>query len=99
MTPRRPTTVNDFDLFRVTDLLLYLKNNARQPKSTLIIHRACGKTENAAFSRKRRKSRKDGPQNSIRTQYGSLTTTPHTKKKKKKNTWFRFLSNFKDMMF
>ena len=36
MTPRRPTTVNEFDLFRVTDLLLYLKNNARQPKSTLI---------------------------------------------------------------
>ena len=36
MSPRRPTTVNEFDLFRVTDLLLYLKNNARQPKSTLI---------------------------------------------------------------
>ena len=48
------------------------------------MHRACGKTENAAFSRKSRKSRKDGPKSSIRIQYGSLTTTPHTKKKKKK---------------
>ena len=35
MTPRRPTTVNEFDLFSVTDLLLYLKNNARQPKSII----------------------------------------------------------------
>ena len=92
MTPRRPTTVNEFDLFRVTDLLLYLKNNARQPKSTLInLELRHNKVNGELKINKRHSPRRAWPSTGKRKSHGegralrSNLGTTYGKRKKRKH--------------